>query len=248
MAGHSQFKNIMHRKGAQDAKRARLFSKISREISVACRAGMPDPDHNPRLRSAIALARSAQMPRDNIERAMKKASGGDSETYEEIRYEGFAPGGVSLIVEALTDNRNRTASDVRAAFSKHGGNLGTTGSVSHIFTRCGLVTYPANIADQDRLFELALEAGADDVVSDDDGHEIFTSVEQLRSAAQKLEEDLGEPSSTRLVWRPNSLLPVAESTAATLIKLLDVLEDNDDVQHVYGNYDIPQDLLETASS
>lgn len=243
MAGHSQFKNIMHRKGAQDAKRARAFSKLAREITVAAKLGLPDPNHNPRLRAAILSARAVQMPKDNIDRAIKKAAGNDMENFEELRYEGFGPGGVAIIVEALSDNRNRTASDVRTAFSKHGGNLGATGSVSHGFSRVGLITYAASAGSPDAMFEAALEAGAEDVVSNSDEHEIFTASDALHDVARALEAKLGEPSSAKLFWRPNDQVTVDESTAQSLLKLVDALEDSDDVQTVYGNYDVPDDIM-----
>jgi YebC/PmpR family DNA-binding regulatory protein len=247
MAGHSQFKNIMYRKGAQDAKRAKLFSKLGREITVAAKSGMPDADHNPRLRAAVNAAKAAQMPKDNIERALKRAAGGDTENYEELRYEGFGPGGVALIVEALTDNRNRTASDVRSAFSKHGGNLGATGAVSHGFDRVGQIVYPASAGNADAVFEAALEAGADDVSSSTDGHEIFTAVDALHETAKALEAKLGAPESAKLYWRPRDWVAVDESNAQSLIKLIDALEDHDDVQTVYGNYDVPDDILAKLS-
>jgi YebC/PmpR family DNA-binding regulatory protein len=243
MAGHSQFKNIMHRKGAQDAKRAKAFSKLGREITVAAKMGLPDPAHNPRLRAAISAARAAQMPRDNIDRAIKKAAGGDAENYEEMRYEGFGPGGVALIVEALTDNRNRTASNVRSYFSKYGGNMGASGSVSHGFDRVGEITYPASAGSNDAIFEAALDAGADDVESDDEGHYIYASQEALHDAAKTLTAKLGEPQSAKLIWKPREQVVVDEANATSLMKLLDVMEDDDDVQIVYGNYDVPADIL-----
>ncbi len=243
MAGHSKFKNIMHRKGAQDAKRARIFAKIAREITVAAKLGMPDPAHNPRLRAAMNAARAAQMPRDNIDRAIKRASGGDLDTFEELRYEGFGPGGVAIIVDALTDNRNRTATDVRTAFSKNGGNLGASGSVSHGFSRVGLILYPVSAGSADAVFEASLEAGADDVVSDEDGHEIFTSVENLHDVSRALETKLGDPSSAKLFWKPHETVVVDEASANSLFKLIDTLEDNDDVQTIYGNYEIPDDIM-----
>ena len=243
MAGHSKFKNIMHRKGAPDLKRARVFSKLSREITVAAKLGAPDPEHNPRLRAAISAAKAAQMPRDNIERAIKKAQGGDVENYEEIRYEGFGPGGTALIVEALTDNRNRTAGEVRSYFSKFGGNLGASGSVSHSFDRLGQVVYKAEAGSADAVFEAALEAGADDVVSDDETHEIYTSPDSLHEVARALEAKLGEADSAKLAWRPRDMVTVDEATATSLMKLIDALEDNDDVQMVYGNYEVPDDVL-----
>jgi YebC/PmpR family DNA-binding regulatory protein len=243
MAGHSQFKNIMHRKGAQDSKRARVFSKLSREITVAAKLGMPDPNHNPRLRSAMLAARAAQMPKDNIDRAIKKAAGGDVENFEELRYEGFGPGGVAIIVDALTDNRNRTASDVRTIFAKNGGNMGTTGSVSHGFSRAGLITYPASAGSADAMFEAALEAGADDVQSSENGHEIYTSMDGLHETAKALEAKMGEAESAKLVWKAHELVAVSEQEAGTLLRLLDALDDNDDVQNVYGNYSVSDDIL-----
>lgn len=243
MAGHSKFKNIMHRKGAQDAKRSRLFSKLSREITVACKMGLPDPNANPRLRAAMNAARAAAMPKDNIERAMKKATDPNVESFEELRYEGFGPGGVALIVEALTDNRNRTATDVRTIFSKNGGNLGASGSVSHQFDRVGLITYGPQAGSADKVFEAALEAGADDVASSEDGHEIYTAQENLHEVARALEAVLGEPESAKLHWRPRDLVSVDEAAAQSLLKLIDTLEDNDDVQTVYGNYDVPDDVM-----
>jgi YebC/PmpR family DNA-binding regulatory protein len=204
MAGHSKFKNIMHRKGAQDKKRSAMFSKLSREITVAAKMGTPDPDMNPRLRAAVLAAKAQSMPKDNIERAINKASIGDAENYEELRYEGFGPGGVSLIVEALTDNRNRTATNVRTIFSKNGGNLGASGSVSHGFSRLGLITYPAAAGDTDKIFEAAIEAGAEDVESDEEGHQIWTAQEDLHEVAKGLEKSLGDAESTKLAWRPQT--------------------------------------------
>jgi YebC/PmpR family DNA-binding regulatory protein len=243
MAGHSKFKNIMHRKGAQDAKKSRLFSKLAREITVAAKMGLPDPDMNPRLRAAVTAARAAAMPKDNIERAVAKASGGDGESYEEIRYEGFGPGGVSLIVDTLTDNRNRTATDVRTIVSKNGGNLGSSGSVSHGFDRVGLISYPASAGSAEKVFDAALEAGADDVVSGEDGHEIYTAQDSLHEVATALEARLGAPESAKLSWRPQTVVTVGESDAQSLLKLIDALDDNDDVQTVTGNYDVPDEVL-----
>jgi YebC/PmpR family DNA-binding regulatory protein len=244
MAGHSKFKNIMHRKGRADAARSKLFSKLSREITVAAKAGMPDPAMNPRLRLAIANAKAESMPKDNIDRAIKKAAGGDAETYEEIRYEGFGPGGVGVIVEALTDNRNRAASNVRSIFSKNGGNLGETGSVSFMWDRVGRIVYAADAGSEDRVMEAAIEAGADDVESDEDGHTIYTAFDQLSEVAQALEAALGEAQSTQIAWRPKALTPVSGDAAATLMKLIESLEDDDDVQNVYSNEDIPAEELE----
>ena len=244
MAGHSKFKNIMHRKGAQDKKRSSLFSKLSREITVAAKMGLPDPDMNPRLRMAVNAAKAASLPKDNIQRSIDKASRGDAETYEEIRYEGFGPGGVSLIIEALTDNRNRTATNVRTAVSKNGGNLGAGGSVSHAFDRLGLINYPAGAGDADAVFEAALEAGADDVSSSEDGHEIWTSNESLHEVVKALTPVLGEPDGAKLAWRPQIMVDVSEGDAATLFKLLDLLDDDDDVQTVWGNYEISDEVME----
>jgi len=244
MAGHSKFKNIMYRKGAQDKKRSSLFSKLSREITVAAKMGIPDPDANARLRAAVTAARAQSMPKDNIQRAIDKASGADTENYEEIRYEGFGPGGVSLIIEALTDNRNRTATNVRTAMSKNGGNLGTAGSVSHGFDRLGLISYPASAGDADSVFEAALEAGAEDVASSDDGHEIWTSVEALHGVAATLEKALGDPEGVKLAWRAQTNVEVGEADAATLFKLIDTLDDDDDVQTVWGNYEVSDAVME----
>jgi len=244
MAGHSKFKNIMHRKGRADAARSKLFSKLSREITVAAKHGMPDPAMNPRLRLAVANARAESMSKDVIERAIKKAQGGEAETYEEIRYEGFGPGGVGVIVEVLTDNRNRAASNVRSIFSRYGGNLGETGAVSFMFDRVGQILYPPTAGSEDEVMEAAIEAGAEDVQSDEDGHTIFTAFDQLTEVASALEAALGEAQSTGIVWRPKSLTPVSGDPAATLMKLIEGLEDDDDVQNVYSNEDIPADELE----
>jgi len=244
VAGHSKFKNIMHRKGAQDKKRSAMFSKLSREITVAAKMGMPDPDMNPRLRLAVNAAKAQSMPKDNIQRAIDKASKGDGENYEEVRYEGYGPGGIAIIVEALTDNRNRTATNVRTAFSKNGGNLGASGAVSHGFDRMGLITYPASVGDAEKVFEAALEAGADDVASSEDEHEIWTSVEALHEVAKALEGSLGEAESAKLAWKPQTTVEVGEDTAATLLKLVDTLDDDDDVQTVWGNYEVPDSVME----
>jgi YebC/PmpR family DNA-binding regulatory protein len=244
MAGHSKFKNIMHRKGGQDRKRAILFSKLSREITVAAKSGLPDPDMNARLRAAVIAARKGGMPKDNIDRSINKAAGSDGEAYEEIRYEGFGPGGVALIIEALTDNRNRTATNVRTIVSKNGGNLGASGSVSHGFERMGLITYPAAAADGDKLFEAALEAGAEDVESSEDGHQIWTAVDALHEVAKALEPVLGEAEGAKLAWKPGTQVTVGEEDAAQLMKLIDALDDDDDVQQVWGNYDVPDEVME----
>jgi YebC/PmpR family DNA-binding regulatory protein len=243
MAGHSKFKNIMHRKGAQDKKRSAMFSKLSREITVAAKMGMPDPDMNPRLRLAVNAAKAQSMPKDNIQRAIDKASGGDAENYEEVRYEGYGPGGVAVIVEALTDNRNRTATNVRTAFSKNGGNLGASGAVSHGFDRMGLITYPASVGDADTVFEAALEAGAEDVESGEEEHSIWTAMDALHEVSKALEASLGAADSAKLAWRPQTLVEVDEANAATLLKMIDALEDDDDVQTVWGNYDVSDDVM-----
>ena len=243
MAGHSKFKNIMHRKGAQDKKRAAMFSKLSREITVAAKMGMPDPDMNPRLRLAVNAARAQSMPKDNIQRAIDKAAGGDGENYEEVRYEGYGPGGVAIIVEALTDNRNRTATNVRTAFSKNGGNLGASGAVSHGFDRLGLIEYGPGAGDEEKVLEAAIEAGADDVESGEDGHSIWVSVDALHDVAKALEAVLGEAEGVKLAWRPQIKAEVGEEEAATLFKLIDTLDDDDDVQTVWGNYDVSDEVM-----
>ncbi|MDR3437963.1 YebC/PmpR family DNA-binding transcriptional regulator [Telmatospirillum sp.] len=250
MSGHSQFKNIMHRKGAQDAKRAKVFTKLIRELTVSAKCGLPDPAANPRLRAAILAAREANMPKDTIERAIKRGAGGDGDTnYEEVRYEGYGPGSVAIIVEALTDNRNRTASEIRSAFSKHGGNLGETNSVSFMFDRIGAIHFPVAVASADAMFEAALEAGADNVESDEDGHDITCAPDDLNAVREALEGQFGPPASARLDWRPQTSVPVADEQAAqTLLKLLEILEDNDDVQRVQANFDIPEDVMERLSA
>ena len=242
MAGHSKFKNIMHRKGAQDKKRAKIFGRLIKELTVAAR-GSPDPDSNPRLRTALAAARAANMPKDNIERVLKRAEGGEGENYDEIRYEGYGPGGTALIVETMTDNRNRTASEVRAAFNKYGGSLGETGSVSFMFDRVGQVIYPADAADSDTMFEAALDAGADNVESDENGHEVTCAPDDFNAVREALEAVFGAPEESGLVWKPQNLIPVDEAQATTLLKLLDVLDDNDDVQTVSSNFDISEDII-----
>ncbi|MCL9983449.1 MAG: YebC/PmpR family DNA-binding transcriptional regulator [Erythrobacter sp.] len=244
MAGHSKFKNIMHRKGAQDKKRAAMFSKLSREITVAAKMGMPDPDMNPRLRLAVNAARAQSMPKDNIQRAIEKASQAGGEDYVEIRYEGYGPGGVALIVEALTDNRNRTATNVRTAFSKNGGNLGSEGSVSHGFERCGMIEYPASAGDEEKMLEAAIEAGAEDVESSEDGHTIWTAADALHGVAGELEKALGAADNVKLAWKPSLTVDVNEETATTLMKLIDTLDDDDDVQTVWGNYEISDEVME----
>ncbi len=243
MAGHSQFKNIMHRKGRQDKVRSKLFSKLSKEITVAAKSGGPDPDANPRLRLAIQNAKSQSMPKDNIQRAISKSEAGDAETYEEIRYEGYGPGGVAMVVETLTDNRNRTAGAVRAAFSKHGGNMGETGSVSFMFDRVGEVTYPADAGDADAVFEAAIEAGAEDVQSDENGHIIMCAFDELGDVSKALEAILGEPDGVRPMWKPQTTTALEEDKASTMMKLLDALDDDDDVQNVYSNFEIADDVM-----
>jgi YebC/PmpR family DNA-binding regulatory protein len=248
MAGHSKFKNIMHRKGRQDAARSKLFSKLSREITVAAKTGIPDPAMNPRLRLAVANAKAESMSKDVIDRAIKKAIGGDAETYEEIRYEGFGPGGVGVIVEVLTDNRNRAASNVRSTFTKNGGNLGETGSVSFMWDRVGQIVYPADAGSEDKVMEAAIEAGADDVESDEESHTVYTAFESLSEVAQALEASLGPAKSTSIAWRPKVRTPLEGDAVTTLMKLLDALEDDDDVQNVYTNEDIPAEELERLAS
>jgi len=250
MAGHSQFKNIMHRKGAQDAKRGKVFTKLIRELTVAAKTGLPDPAANPRLRAAIQAARAANMPKDTVDRAIKRGAGGEDNTnYEEVRYEGYGPGSVAVIVEALTDNRNRTASEVRSAFSKSGGALGETNSVSFMFDRIGAIRYPLDIASADSMFEAALDAGAENVESSEDGHEITTQPDDLGAVREALEAKFGAPEYARLDWRAQTNVPVAEEdTAKSLLKLLEVLEDNDDVQRVQANFEIPDDIMERLSA
>jgi YebC/PmpR family DNA-binding regulatory protein len=244
MAGHSKFKNIMHRKGRQDKARSSLFSKLSREITVAAKMGTPDIDMNPRLRAAVMAARAQSMPKDNIERAISKASMSDVANYEEIRYEGFGPAGVALIIEALSDNRNRTATNVRTAVSKNGGNLGAPGAVSHGFDRLGQISYAAAAGSGDAVFEAALEAGAQDVDSDEESHTIWTAMDELHEVAKALEATLGAPQSVKLAWRPQTMVAVDEKDAATLLKLLDALDDDDDVQTVWGNYEIADEVMD----
>jgi YebC/PmpR family DNA-binding regulatory protein len=248
MAGHSQFKNIMHRKGAQDKRRAKMFSRLSKEITVAAKMGLPDPGFNPRLRAAIVAARAQNMPKDNIERAIKKSQQAGGEDYAEIRYEGFAPGGVGVIVETLTDNRNRTASEVRSTFSKFGGNLGETGSVSFMFDRVGEIEYPASAGTPDAMLEAALDVGADDCQSDDEAHRFFCDAGELHEIASRLEEKLGEPNGARLIWRPQNTIGVDDDKAEKLLKMLDALEDSDDVQSVYANFDIPEEVMARLSA
>jgi YebC/PmpR family DNA-binding regulatory protein len=235
MAGHSQFKNIMHRKGAQDAKRAKVFAKLGREIFVAARSGLPDPNFNPRLRTALAAARAGNMPKENIDRALKKASGSDEGNFDEVRYEGYGPGGTALIVEALTDNRNRTASDVRAAFSKNGGNMGETGSVSFQFERIGFFQFPKNNMSFDSIFEIAVNAGADNAEDTNDFFEITCSDDSFASVRDSLLQSLGDPLEAKIIWHPTNFIECSTDVQSTLIKMMDALDDSDDVQHIYCN-------------
>ena len=243
MAGHSQFKNIMHRKGKQDAVRAKLFAKLAREITVAAKIGQPDPAFNPRLRLAIQAARSENMPKDNIERAVKKAQGGDAESYDEIRYEGYGPGGIAVIVEALTDNRNRTASEVRSYFTKSGGNLAETGAVSFMFDRVGLIEFDAGVASEDAMLEAAIDAGAADVASSEGGHEVSCAPDDLAEVAKALEAKFGPPRKAALTWRPQNTIMLDDENGEKLIRLIGTLEDNDDVQNVYANFEISDALM-----
>jgi len=249
MAGHSQFKNIMYRKGAQDKKRAQQFARLSREVIVAAKEGGPDPDANPRLRSAIASARAANMPKDNIERAIKKATGGDDgASFEEVRYEGYGPGGVAVIVEALTDNRNRTAAEVRSAFSKFGGSLGESGSVAFMFERVGVIAYPAEAATAEEMFEAALEAGAADVDSGAGGHETTCAPDDLHAVRDALEARFGAPERAELSWKPSTVTPVDENKATTLFKLLEALDESDDVQRISSNFEVSDDVMQKLSA
>ncbi len=249
MAGHSQFKNIMHRKGAQDAKRARIFAKLIREITVSARQGLPDPASNPRLRAALTAARQANMTRDTIERAVKKATGaGGSDDYQEVRYEGYGPAGVAMIVETLTDNRNRTAGDVRSAFAKNGGALGETNAVSFLFNRLGVIRYPLDVATADDMLEAAIEAGAENAESDAEAHEVTCPVEDFFAVRDALEAKFGPPETAKLDWRPTMEVTLDEDKAKSLLKLLDQLEDNDDVQNVYANFDIPDAVMQRLSA
>ena len=248
MAGHSQFKNIMHRKGRQDAVKSKLFGKLAREITVSAKLGTPDPTMNPRLRAAIIAARAENMPRDNIERAIKKAAGNDGENYEQIRYEGYGPGGVAVIVEVLTDNRNRTAGEVRASFTKSGGNLAETGAVSFMFDHVGVIEYDAKTASAEAIFEAALEAGADDVVSSDDTHEVYAASDSFGSVAKTLEAKFGEPKKASLVWRPQNTVAVDDEQGEKLLKLMENLNDHDDVQNVYANFEVSDVLMQKMSA
>ena len=248
MAGHSQFKNIMHRKGRQDKVRSKLFGKLAREITVSAKLGLPDPTMNARLRAAILAARAENMPKDGIERAIKKAAGHDAEHYDEIRYEGYGPGGAAIIVEVLTDNRNRTAGDVRATFTKAGGNLAETGAVSFMFDHVGVVEYDAAKASADAMLEAAIEAGAEDVVSNESGHEIYTTSESLAEVGKALEAKFGEPRKSALVWKPKSTVPVDDQKGEQLIELLEALNEHDDVQNVYANFEVSDAVVAKMSA
>jgi YebC/PmpR family DNA-binding regulatory protein len=248
MAGHSQFKNIMHRKGRQDAAKSKLFSKLAREITVAAKLGMPDPAMNPRLRAAIIAARVENMSKDSIDRAIKKAQGGDAEAYDEIRYEGYGPGGVAVIVEVLTDNRNRTASDVRSYFTKTGGNLAETGAVSFMFDHVGVIEFDANLASADAMLEAAIEAGADDVVSSEAGHEVYAAQEEFANVAKALEAKFGEPRKASLVWKPQNTVAIDDEKGEKMFKLLDLLNEHDDVQNVYANFEVSDALMARMSA
>ncbi|MBP1848864.1 YebC/PmpR family DNA-binding transcriptional regulator [Rhizobium halophytocola] len=248
MAGHSQFKNIMHRKGKQDGIRSKMFSKLAREITVAAKTGLPDPSMNAALRLAVQNAKAQSMPKDNIDRAIKKASGADAETYDAIRYEGYGPGGVAVIVEALTDNRNRTASSVRSTFSKAGGALGETGSVSFSFDHVGEITYKLEVGDADAVMEAAIMAGAEDVTTDENGHSIYCGFEDINEVSKALEEALGEADTVKAIWRPQNTIPVDEEKAVSLMKLIDTLEDDDDVQNVYSNFEVDDEVMAKLSA
>ena len=248
MAGHSQFKNIMHRKGKQDAVRSKLFSKLAREITVAAKSGLPEPDKNPRLRLAVQNARAENMPKDNIERAIKKALGGDADNFEQVRYEGYGPGGVAVIVEALTDNRNRTAPVMRAAFAKYGGNLGESGSVAFMFQRMGEIAYPPGKATADQMLDAAIEAGADDSQSGPEGHVVACAFENIGEVTSALAHKFGEAQTVKVVWKPGTLTPIDGEKAESLLKLVEALDEDDDVQHVFSNADVSEDTLARLSA
>jgi YebC/PmpR family DNA-binding regulatory protein len=243
MAGHSKWANIQHRKGRQDAARSKLFSKLSKEITVAAKMGDPDPDKNPRLRLAVKEAKANSMPKDNIDRAIKKALGGEGESYDEVRYEGYGPNGIAIIVEALTDNRNRTASNIRSTFSKRGGNLGETGSVAFMFDRKGQIVYPAAAGSEDAVMEAAIEAGAEDVESDAEGHVIWTADTDLAEVSSALEAALGEAEHAKLVWRPQTTTDLDLDSAQSLMRLIEALEDDDDVQSVTANFEVSEEVM-----
>jgi YebC/PmpR family DNA-binding regulatory protein len=248
MAGHSQFKNIMHRKGRQDKARSKLFGKLAREITVSAKLGLPDPAFNPRLRAAVIAARAENMPKDNIDRAIKKSQGADTENYDEIRYEGYGPGGVAIIVEALTDNRNRTAGEVRAIFSKNGGNLAETGAVSFMFSHVGIVEYDTKAASADAMLEAAIDAGAEDVTSNDDGHQIITAPDTLNDVAKALEAKFGEPRKASLLWRPQNTVALDDEAGEKVLRLIESLDDSDDVQNVYANFEVSDALVAKMSA
>lgn len=249
MAGHSQFKNIMHRKGAQDAKRGKIFTKLIREITVAAKTGLPDPNSNPRLRAALIAAREANMPKDKVETAMKKAAGvGEGENYEEIRYEGYGIGGVAVIVEALTDNRNRTAPDVRSVFTKYSGNLGETGSVNFMFDRIGQIQFTKKVASEEAFFEASIDAGADDCSTGGEFYEVTTSPDSLHSVRDALTAKFGDPESAKFVWIPKTTAAINEEQARTLLKMIDALEDNDDVQNVWTNFEVSDEIMQKLSA
>jgi YebC/PmpR family DNA-binding regulatory protein len=248
MAGHSKFKNIMHRKGAQDKKRGKIFSKLGKEITVAAKMGAPDPDMNPRLRTAIQAAKAQNMPNVNIDRAIKRSQEAGGENYEEVRYEGFGVGGIGVIVETLTDNRNRTAGDVRSIMAKHGGNLGETGAVSCMFDRVGAVEFSADAGSADEVFEAAIEAGAEDVDSSDDGHTIYCGADALHEVAKGLESTLGAPVSAAIIWKPHNSIELDDQAGETLLKMLEALEDSDDVQNVYANFEVSDAVMEKLGS
>jgi YebC/PmpR family DNA-binding regulatory protein len=248
MAGHSQFKNIMHRKGRQDAAKSKLFGKLAREITVAAKLGLPDPAMNPRLRAAMLAARAENMPRDNIERAIKKASGHDAEQYDEIRYEGYGPGGVAIIVEVLTDNRNRAAGEVRASFTKSGGNLAETGAVSFMFNHVGVIEFDEKVANADGMLEAAIDAGAEDVVSSEAGHEVYTTVDDLREVAKALEAKFGEPRKAALTWKPQNTVAVDDLQGEKVLRLIEALNEQDDVQNVYANFEVSDALIAKMSA
>ena len=248
MAGHSQFKNIMHRKGRQDKVRSKLFGKLAREITVSAKLGLPDPAFNPRLRAAIIAARAENMPKDNIDRAIKKSQGADTESYDEIRYEGYGPGGVAIIVEALTDNRNRTAGEVRTIFAKNGGNLAETGAVSFMFSHVGIVEYDAKAASADAMLEAAIDAGAEDVVSNDDGHQVITTPDTLADVSKALETKFGEPRKSSLLWKPQNTVALDDESGEKVLKLIESLDDSDDVQNVYANFEVSDALVARMSA
>jgi YebC/PmpR family DNA-binding regulatory protein len=248
MAGHSQFKNIMHRKGRQDAVKSKVFGKLAREITVAAKLGMPDPAMNARLRAAVIAARAENMSKDSIERAIKKASGSDAESYDEIRYEGYGPGGIALIVEVMTDNRNRTASDVRSTFTKHGGNLAETGAVSFMFDHVGVIEFDVKVATADQMLEAAIDAGADDVASSENGHEIYAGQDGFHEVAKTLEAKFGEPRKSALIWKPQNTIAVDDEKGEKLLDLIETLNEHDDVQNVYANFEVSDALVAKMSA